>query len=66
MLLLIKHSKMHYMNVSLINKEKAELGNIKIEFQYYETNELHPLAKVAKRRQQGIEVIRDVKHLAVS
>lgn len=51
---------------TLINKEKAELGNIKIEFQYYETNELHPLAKVAKRRQQGIEVIRDVKHLAVS
>ena len=51
---------------NLLCNESAEFGNIEIEFHYYEINEIHPLAEIAKRRQQGIEVIRDVKHLAVS
>lgn len=53
-------------NFSLVSTDFATLGNIKIEFHSYETNEMHPMVTVAKRRQERIALIKDVKSLKVS
>ena len=53
----------HY---SLVSTDFANLGNIQIDFHYYESNEMHPMATVAKRRQERIALMKDVKSLKVS
>ena len=53
-------------NYSLVSTDFATLGNIKIEFHSYETNEMHPMVTVAKRRQERIALMKDVKSLKVS
>jgi S-adenosylmethionine decarboxylase len=53
-------------NYSLVSTDFANLGNIKVEFHYYETNEMHPMVTVAKRRQERIALMKDVKSLKVS
>ena len=50
----------------LVSTDFATLGNIQIEFHSYETNEMHPMVTVAKRRQQRIALMKDVKSLKVS
>ena len=47
----------HY---SLVSTDFANLGNIQIDFHYYESNEMHPMATVAKRRQERIALMKDV------
>ena len=53
-------------NYSLVSTDFANLGNIQIEFHYYESMEMHPMATVAKRRQERIALMKDVKSLKVS
>ena len=53
-------------NYSLVSTDFAILGNINIEFHYYETNEMHPMAAVAKHRQGKIALMKDVKSMKVS
>ena len=53
-------------NYSLVSTDFATLGNINVEFHSYETNEMHPMVTVAKRRQQRIALMKDVKSLKVS
>ena len=53
-------------NYSLISSDFITFGNINIEFHYYETNEMHPMVVVAKRRQERIALMKDVKSLKVS
>ena len=53
-------------NYSLVSTDFAALGNIKVEFHSYETNEMHPMVTVAKRRQQRIALMKDVKSMKVS
>ena len=51
---------------SLVSTDFTTLGNISIEFHYYETNEIHPMVDVAKRRQEKIALMKDVKSMKVS
>jgi S-adenosylmethionine decarboxylase len=51
---------------SLASTDFVALGNIQIEFHSYETNEMHPMVIAAKRRQQKIAMMKDVKSLKVS
>ena len=51
---------------NLISTDFATLGNIRIEFHSYETNEMHPLESVAKCRQGRIALKCDVKSRKVS
>ena len=53
-------------NFSLVSTDFATLGNINVEFHSYETNEMHPMVTVAKRRQQRIALVKDVKSMKVS
>ena len=53
-------------NYNLVSTDFATLGNINIEFHYYETNEIHPMITVAKRRQEKIALMKDVKNMKVS
>ena len=53
-------------NYSLVSTDLITLGNIIIEFHYFETNEMHPMVSVAKRRQQRIALQKDVKSMKVS
>ncbi len=53
-------------NYNLVSTDFATLGNIKIEFHYYETNEMHPMVGVAKSRQERIALNKDVKSLKLS
>ena len=53
-------------NYSLVSTDFTILGNIKIEFHYYETNEMHPMVAVAKQRQGKIALMKDVKSMKVS
>ena len=53
-------------NYSLVSTDFATLGNISVEFHSYETNEMHPMVTVAKRRQEMIALKKDVKSLKVS
>ena len=53
-------------NYILVSTDFATLGNINIEFHYYETNEIHPMVTVAKRRQEKIALMKDVKNMKVS
>ena len=53
-------------NFSLVSTDFAALGNISVEFHSYETNEMHPMVTVAKRRQQKIALVKDVKSMKVS
>ena len=53
-------------NYSLISSDFITFGNINIEFHYYETNEMHPMVIVAKRRLERIALMKDVKSLKVS
>ena len=50
-------------NYSLVSTDFAALGNISVEFHSYETNEMHPMVTVAKRRQQRIALMKDVKSM---
>ena len=51
---------------SLISTDFAILGNIRIEFHSFETNEMHPLESFAKCRQGRIALKCDVKSRKVS
>ena len=51
---------------NLISTDFATLGNIRIEFHSYETNEMHPLESIAKCRQGRIALKCDVKSRKVS
>ena len=53
-------------NYNLVSIDFSALGNINVEFHYYETNGMHPMVAVAKRRQEGIALMKDVKSLKVS
>ena len=53
-------------NFSLVSTDFIALGNISVEFHSYETNEMHPMVTVAKRRQQRIALMKDVKSMKVS
>ena len=53
-------------NYSRVSTDFAILGNINIEFHYYETNEIHPMVAVAKQRQGKIALMKDVKSMKVS
>ena len=48
-------------NYSLVSTDFANLGNIQIDFHYYESKEMHPMATVAKRRLERIALMKDVK-----
>ena len=51
---------------NLVSTDFVALGNIQIMFHSYEADEMHPMVIVAKRRQQKIALMKDVKSLKVS
>ena len=53
-------------NYDLIAKDSTTIGDIEIKFHLFETNEMHPMTNVAKRRQQRIPLYKDVQSMKVS